>query len=119
FSSRSSVGGQYNRRTQLVENTIGTGLPPGGETLAGAATLQVVETHNDQVVVGSFAEEEVGWRERLFVTAAMRADGSSTFGKNLRSTVYPKYSVSWLTSQEPFFPRSPLLSSLRLRAALG
>jgi hypothetical protein len=33
--------------------------------------------------------------------------------------VYPKLGISWLVSQEPFFPSQALVSSFRLRAAYG
>src|SRR5205814_9529682 len=44
------------------------------------------------------------------------------FGHNVNKSkppLYPKLNVSWLASQEPFFPKTSLLSSLRLRAAVG
>jgi TonB-linked SusC/RagA family outer membrane protein len=119
LTSRTSIGAQYNRRTQGITFLTGTGLPPGSETVAGAATIGGSEGHALSVVVGSFVEQQLGWRERLFVTAAVRADGASTFGKDLHTTTYPKFSVSWLASEEPFFPNIPGLESLRLRAAHG
>ena len=44
-------------------------------------------------------------KERLFVTGALRFDDNSAFGKNFDATVYPKASVSWLLSDEPFFSK--------------
>ena len=65
-----------------------------------------------------FVEEEIGIKDRLFVTGALRFDDNSAFGQNFDATVYPKASVSWLLSEEPFF-NSGFLSTLRLRAAFG
>ena len=119
LSSRTSVGLQYNRRGQLYAAQSGTGLPPGSQTIAGAAAVTVTELHNDAVVVGSYLEEQLGWRERFFVSAAVRVDGASTFGRDLRSAFYPKFSVSWLASNEPSLPKIPGVGSLRFRAAYG
>src|SRR5207249_2280390 len=71
------------------------------------------------VVLGSYVEQQFGWHERLFATAALRADGASTFGKDLRATIYPKFGLSWLASNEPHFPKIPGVGSLRFRAAFG
>src|SRR5439155_582120 len=50
----------------------------------------------------------------------LRGDGSSGFGSNFRTALYPKVSASWVVSQEPFLRNvSSWLGSLRLRAALG
>ncbi|MGQ0646982.1 MAG: TonB-dependent receptor plug domain-containing protein [Gemmatimonadaceae bacterium] len=119
ISSVTSLGVQYNRREQVITQVNGTGLPPGSQTVAGAATLTGSETHADAIVVGSFLEEKIGWREKLFATVAFRADGASTFGRDLKTTVYPKVAVSWLTSAESFFPKLPGVDVFRLRAAFG
>ena len=116
---KTSVGGQFNRRTQLFQADTGRGLPPGSATMAGAATISAGETHLESIIVGSFIDEAVGWRDRLFLDAAVRSDGASTFGQNLHTQIYPKYSVSWIASDEPLIPKIPGVSSLRFRAAYG
>ncbi|HEU4589176.1 MAG TPA: SusC/RagA family TonB-linked outer membrane protein [Gemmatimonadales bacterium] len=118
-SSRTTVGVQYNRRRQYLTMATGTGLPPGSVTLAGAETLTNDERTVETVVAGAYVEQGFGFNERLFVTGALRADGASSFGDNFSTALYPKGSVSWHLSDEPFFPRIPGLGSLRLRAAYG
>jgi outer membrane receptor protein involved in Fe transport len=56
------------------------------------------------------------------VTAAVRADDHSSFGKNFDIIVYPKLSVSYIISDEPGvkgFVDALRLNSLKLRAAWG
>jgi TonB-dependent SusC/RagA subfamily outer membrane receptor len=98
FSSRTSVGAQYNRRSEAVTFANATGLPPGSETVTGAATLTGGERTIGSVVAGAYVEQMFGLRERVFVTGAVRADGGSTFGKNFNTAEYPKASLSWLLS---------------------
>ncbi len=113
--SRTSTGLQYNRRLQQVTSASGTGLPPGSETVTGAAVITGSEQTVESVVAGAYVEEALALREKLFLTGALRADGATAFGKNFSTAAYPKLSLSWLTvDQRPGF-----LNSLRLRAAYG
>jgi TonB-linked SusC/RagA family outer membrane protein len=119
FGSRLSVGAQYNRRAQVQTTLTGTSLPPGSETVAGAATLTGSELHADAIVVGSYIEEQISYKERIFATAAYRADGASTFGRDLHTTIYPKYGLSWILSEQPGVPKIPGIGVLRARVAYG
>jgi TonB-linked SusC/RagA family outer membrane protein len=119
FMSKTSAGLQYNRRSQLYGAQTGVGLPPGSTTMSGAGSLTSTELRADAIVAGAYVEQEIGWRDRLFVTAAVRADGASTFGRDLNTALYPKFGVSWLASEESAVQKIPGISSLRLRAAFG
>lgn len=79
----------------------------------------VGESTVESVVAGAYLEETLGWRDRLYVTGAARVDGASSFGAGFHAAVYPKGSISWLLSEEPFWPNVSWISSLRLRAAYG
>ncbi len=117
--SMTSVGTQYNRKDFGQTAEAGTGLIPGSQTAVGATTFNIGELNQQNVVAGGYAEETIALRERLFLTGAVRADGSSAFGANFRTALYPKASASWVISQEPFLREAPWLTSLRLRAAYG
>jgi TonB-linked SusC/RagA family outer membrane protein len=118
-SSRTSVGAQYNRRLEAITTTSATGLPPGSETVTGAATITGAEKTIESVVAGGYVEESIGLRERLFISAAVRGDGASSFGKNFSTALYPKFGLSWLVANNESPQRVPGLGSLRLRAAYG
>jgi TonB-linked SusC/RagA family outer membrane protein len=119
LSSRTSVGAQYNRLRADGIRAGGEGLSLGNETLNGAVTTSVQETRDESVTLGWYLEQTAALRERLFLTVAMRQDAGSAFGKDLKAPLYPKTSLSWLVSQEPFFPKSRVLTNVRLRAAYG
>ncbi|HEY2066974.1 MAG TPA: SusC/RagA family TonB-linked outer membrane protein [Gemmatimonadaceae bacterium] len=114
-SLRTSVGAQLNRRKLAGTTASATTLPPGSETVTGAATLSSAEQNVESVVAGAYVEETLNWRDRLFITGAMRADGGSAFGQDFRTAFYPKASVSWLVSDRS----TGLVQSARLRAAYG
>jgi TonB-dependent SusC/RagA subfamily outer membrane receptor len=119
LTSRTSVGAQYNRRTILTNTAAAQNLVPGAETVAGGATLTTSESTIESVVAGAYLEQMISWRDRLYLTGAARMDGASSFGAGFNAAVYPKGSVSWVVSDEPFWPRIPGLNSVRLRAAYG
>ena len=66
-----------------------------------------------------FVEEAVAISDRLFLTGAVRTDQNSAFGTNFQRVYYPKASLSWIASDESFFPRPRFLNEFRLRAAFG
>ena len=50
----------------------------------------------------------------------MRTDQNSAFGSNVGNTIYPRAALSWVLSEEDWFPRHPVgANSVRLRAAYG
>jgi TonB-linked SusC/RagA family outer membrane protein len=119
ITSRTSVGAQYNRRNSGSVAATGTNLPPGSSTVAGAATVTNSEQTVESVVAGGYGEQTIGFSDRLFLTAALRADGASSFGENFKTAYYPKASLSWVISEMDFFPRSSFMNSLRYRFAYG
>ena len=71
-----------------------------------------------------YGQQQVAWKNRLFLTAALRGDDNSAFGKNYSAAYYPKVSGSWVVSEEPFWRDrlgvlSRAIGDLRLRGALG
>jgi len=90
--------------------------------LVRGAVQSASESLTETATLGFFAQQQVAFNQRLFLTGALRWDASSTFGPDERWQLYPKVSGSWVVSDEPFWQASPLASwigNLRLRAALG
>ncbi|MDQ3777716.1 MAG: TonB-dependent receptor, partial [Actinomycetota bacterium] len=118
--SSTSLGGQYYRNGTTRVFSSGADFPAEGLS-AISSTTGDRNTEGDfveDVTLGVYAQEHIAWRDRLFVTAALRADDNSAFGENFDRVYYPKASVSWVASEEPFF-RAHWLTTLRLRAAYG
>lgn len=59
------------------------------------------------------------FKNKYLVTASIRADGSSRFGKNNRYAYFPSGAVGWKISEEPFFQANNLFNELKLRASYG
>ncbi|HUR00373.1 MAG TPA: SusC/RagA family TonB-linked outer membrane protein [Gemmatimonadaceae bacterium] len=119
ITSKTTVGAQYFRSNFHRNVAEGDNLPPGGTTVTGGAVPFASEATTYVVNAGSFIEETFSFRDRLFLTGALRADNNSAFGTKASNVTYPKASLSWVLSDEPFFPKPGFLSSLRLRTAYG
>jgi TonB-linked SusC/RagA family outer membrane protein len=114
-----TVGLQHYRTETSTIQATGTTFPASPiTTVSGGATTGATETYLANATVGMYVQEQVGWKNRLFLTAALRGDDNSTFGKDYKAAYYPKVSGSWVMSEEPWF-HLPFISELRLRAALG
>ena len=118
--STTSFGAQYYVKEIRRRAVYGETFPaPGFKSLQ---TLGNREVDEDDIIpnktLGFFLQQQMSWRDRLFVTGAVRADDNSAFGSNFDRAYYPKISASWVASDEPFF-QVPSLSALKLRAAYG
>jgi TonB-linked SusC/RagA family outer membrane protein len=119
LGSKTSVGAQFYRDFASGTFATGRGLPAGSETITGAGSTEARDTTVESRSIGTYVEQEFAIKERLYVTGALRFDDNSAFGENFDASVYPKASVSWLLSEEPFFSRGGFLSTVRLRGAFG
>ena len=118
--STSSVGAQYYYK-QLA-NQFGQGLVfaiPGPGTVTGAAQRTATESFLENKTFGVYVQEQLAWKNRRFFTAAVRGDGNSAFGKSFKAVYYPKFSVSWVLSEEPFLAGKTWLPQLKFRSAWG
>ena len=119
LGSATTVGVQYFANRLERTRATGTTLPPGGTSPAAGSVPTVASTSDESRTLGAYIEEALNWRERLFLTGALRYDDNSAFGADFSGVVYPKASVSWIVSEEPFFPAASWLNSLRIRSAVG
>lgn len=57
--------------------------------------------------------------DRYMLTATLRADGSSRFGKNNRWGWFPSFSLGWRINKEKFLEKVSWLENLKLRVGWG
>ena len=118
-SSRTTVGAQYTRDLFDRNGANGERLPPGATQVTAASVFTASESTAETRTIGAYIEEALAINDRLFLTAAVRSDRNSAFGKDFETVFYPKFSVSWVITEEPFFPEPGWLNELRLRTAYG
>jgi TonB-linked SusC/RagA family outer membrane protein len=116
---KTTGGAQYINYEQTRETSTGSILPPGAQTPASGTTPSISTAVTLSKTLGLFAEEAASVRDRLFFTVGVRTDQNSAFGSNFQRVYYPKASVSWLASDESFFPKWSWLNQVRLRGSVG
>ncbi len=119
YQSSFSAGAQLNATKYENFQTEGEGLVASSLNLVGAAAItRADQQFEEQTSLGFYVQEQVGYKNRLFATAAVRVDDNSAFGQDFSLVVYPKAQLSWVISDEDFFDVG-WLDQLKLRSAWG
>ncbi len=112
-----SVGAQYYHK--VFDYFQGQGAQfavPGPSNIGGGSQITASETYQENKTLGVFAQQQLSWRDRLFLTAAVRADDNSAFGSNFDGALYPKVSLSWVAREAD---DGSAIGQLRFRGAWG
>lgn len=117
--TRTSVGLQWFKSGLYQSEGLGYGLPVGATSPNSARRRESSEFTTEEATYGAFLEERIGWRDRLYFTVGARTDQSSAFGRDVGNAFYPRASLSYVISDEAWFPQGSWVSSLRLRTAYG
>jgi TonB-linked SusC/RagA family outer membrane protein len=124
IQSTSSAG--YS--TQYIKTTYGAqegrDLIPIVRTIGAAQNLFTlpIDLRTQQSVFGYFFQQTFGYKNKLFLTAAGRFDGSSAFSEEAQNIFYPKASLSYNLSDEDFWSKGNLskwFNTLKLRTSYG
>lgn len=121
FSSNLSFGSQYIHRVTNRLTGEGAGLVTNSAILVtNTATSTVSQGYGEAESLGLFVQEQIGFRDRLFLQVGLRADRNSAFGDDIGTFFLPKVGASWVISEEPFWSNlAGAIPTLRLRAAYG
>jgi TonB-linked SusC/RagA family outer membrane protein len=119
LSSVTQVGfsHQYERSAYLLAQ--GRGLAPVVQTVNGASTiLPPADERSELSISGAYLQQNFKYGNYLFLTGAVRVDGSSVFGKEERNQVYTKASASYVVSGMDFW-ENKAWNLFKVRAAYG
>jgi TonB-linked SusC/RagA family outer membrane protein len=119
IESKTTGGVQLYRNVFNRNGASSVTLPPGATTVTAGAVKNADETTSESRTLGSFLEQNIAYRDRLFLTGAVRSDRNSAFGADFKTVLYPKFSASWIPTEESFFPELGWLDELRFRSAYG
>lgn len=120
LTSSSAIGMQYLDNVFRSTTATGAILLPGTSSLNGtSARFTVGETNQRVRTIGGYFEQRFGWRDKVFATLGLRADDNSAFGTNAPIVTYPAASLSYVISEDTWFPQFRFLDQLRVRTAFG
>jgi len=87
---------------------------------AGAIADGIPGSYADQwALLSYFSRAIYNYDERYLATISFRADASSKFSTTNRFGYFPAVALGWRISKEAFFPQTPAISDLKLRASFG
>ena len=119
---KSTTSGGFQVYTKSIRDLTGSGsrFPALGLSAITATGTSVTATDDlvENNTVGVYLQQQFGWKDRLFITGAIRADDNSSFGQDFDLVYYPKISGSWVVSEESFWGLD-VFDQVRLRAAYG
>lgn len=73
----------------------------------------------DNTLIAYFTRLSYNYKDRYFLQASVRHEGSSRFGTNNKWASFPAVSGAWLLSDEEFVKNSGFINNLKLRAGYG
>jgi TonB-dependent starch-binding outer membrane protein SusC len=120
IASTTTFGANVERSTFQSTFCFGADLIPGTAS-CGASNQQfsVNENFSEVVTVGGYVQQSFGFADRFFLSASLRADDDSNFGRDFDLAYFPGASASWVMSEERWFPQNAVLGEFRARAAVG
>ena len=115
------VGMQVFNDRGETQNGSALDLPgPGIEVVnAGGRSISTGESFATGISGGYFAQEQLGFKDWVFLTLGGRYDFASAFGEESPGVFYPKASVSVVPSDLPGWSAPAGINTLRLRFAMG
>jgi TonB-linked SusC/RagA family outer membrane protein len=120
ITSTTTAGASYQEELWEGTSCWGMGLVEGTDSCSSTTSVfDLAEDWLNVVTVGAFFQQEFSLADKLFLTGSVRLDDNSNFGGNAPLEAYPSANVSYLMSDEEWFPKGGVLSELRLRAAYG
>lgn len=122
IKSTTAVGTEFFQTECDIVSSQTQDLTPFIELLNGSAAFDAVSEEKDiRKTLGYYFQETFNFDNMLYLTGSLRADASSTFGADERWQIFPKYSASYIVSENNFWKEylSDYVSYFKIRGAFG
>ena len=111
----------FEQKRLELEGFANNGIEPKYQDQISTETLPTLlnSTATKNELQSFFARVQYAYASRYLLTATMRADGSSKFGKNNKYGYFPSIGLGWNIHNEKFMADNTLFTNLKLRASWG
>ncbi|MBL4676144.1 MAG: SusC/RagA family TonB-linked outer membrane protein [Mucilaginibacter sp.] len=114
------AGAAFEGSNNEYSGASGKGLPEGLRVLNVVSNNQLVNGAYDKAYLQSLLSQvNYNYKEKYFLSASVRYDGSSAFAPTKQYGTFPSVSGAWLVSNEDFLAGNNILNSLKLRGSYG
>ncbi|HVS95363.1 MAG TPA: SusC/RagA family TonB-linked outer membrane protein, partial [Puia sp.] len=97
-----------------LSNTLSNAIPStAGVTVTGTTT------EGNNALYSLYSRLQYSYQGKYLLSASIRTDGSSRFGKQNEFGTFPSLSVGWRVSQENFMRNVDFINDFKLRASWG
>jgi len=108
---------KWNQNNRSVN---GTGFANDAVPWVSGATSTTGSTNNAAWTIASMlARVNYDYAKKYYISATIRRDGSSRFGEFKKYGTFPSVSAAWVVSDESFFPKSGVVSFLKVKSSYG
>ncbi len=113
--------GQSAQRSGTSESAISTNNYPNDlvKTLNAGQIVSGSTTESEWALASYFSRLTYAFKDKYYLNAAIRTDGSSRFGENRKWGLFPSVSGGWRISEEHFLRNSNVIDELKLRVSYG
>ena len=104
------LGGPFENESGITPGTATNGFIP---TVGGGGV--------DNALLSYFTDVRYGYKNRYFLSASARRDGSSRFGANRQYANFGSVGASWIVSDEPFMAslKNTVFNELKFKVSYG
>jgi TonB-linked SusC/RagA family outer membrane protein len=90
-------------------------------TLSNGATITGANSsfYTPTTLASLFAKADYSLKDKYYLSATIRRDGSSRFGPETRYGVFPSFSAGWRIGDETFLDGAGFISDLKIRGSYG
>jgi len=124
YSYQSDVNGDGFQATNInfPVNTVGfNNLALGNYSAISGAKVDFgnVNAYWNSRMISYFGRLNYNFKDKYYLQASIRRDGSSVFGKNVQWGYFPSVGLSWRAGDEKFIKDLNIFTDLKVRASYG
>ncbi len=114
------AGYTFQKQNGTSTDITGSGIADDNITNIGGASAFAVSTSKSVwTQISMLSRVQYSFNDKYLLSATLRRDGSSRFGKDNRWGYFPSITSGWVLSREDFFPESKTLTFAKIRATWG
>jgi TonB-linked SusC/RagA family outer membrane protein len=112
-TQKQESGGNYLRSLSYPNNLVYTLNAVSNDILEGRSE------ESEWSLISYLARVNYNYNSKYYITASIRSDGSSRFGKDNKYGYFPSLALAWRASEESFLKQFTWLTNLKLRGSYG